>query len=276
MPLIFMRPVTQFPQAMEEHGSGQGIASLALVEPDMNPAAHLKVAHVLEQKDGPFQSTEFPQGNRKPVLPWIRAELSEHQRCRDGSVFDGGGEPENLVPVGENLFRVHRPTNERGKGWVGAGFLDCELASVADVPNSRCKSKSQEMAERENVVSESGGIGVVLVDLQFRFMVEQTVQNVCRITYGRADELGVERPVLVRDVGVKRHAGVVTVTRIYITQCISGSAGSESLPVRGTGGSVSPMPGEFQSVMMIHDFGERLAIGFFPDVPSGDSREFRE
>jgi hypothetical protein len=54
MPLILMRSVTQFPQAMEEHGSCQGIASLALVEPDMNPAAHLKVAHVLEQKDGPF------------------------------------------------------------------------------------------------------------------------------------------------------------------------------------------------------------------------------
>ena len=51
------------------------------------------------------------------------------------------------------------------------------------------------MAERENVVSESGGIGVVLVDLQFRFMVERAAQHVCRITYGRADELGMERPV---------------------------------------------------------------------------------
>ena len=177
------------------------------------------------------------------------AELSEHQRSRDGSVFDGGGEAENLVQVGENLFRVHRPTNERGKGWIDAGFLDCEQASVADVPNSRRKSKSQELAERENVVSESGGIGVVLFDSQFRFMVEQTVQNVCRITYSRADELGVERPVLVRDVGVKRHAGIVTVACIYTAQCISGAAGSKPLAVRGTGGSVFPIPDEFQSVM---------------------------
>ena len=81
-------------------------------------------------------------------------------------MFDEGGEAENLFPVGENLFGVHRPTNERGKGWIDAGFLDCEQASVADVPNSRRKSKSQELAERENVVSESGGIGVVLFGLK--------------------------------------------------------------------------------------------------------------
>jgi len=81
-------------------------------------------------------------------------------------VFDEGGEAENLVPVGENLFGVHRPTNQRGKGWIEAGFLNCEEARVADVPNSRRKSKSQELAERENVVSESGGIGVGLFGLK--------------------------------------------------------------------------------------------------------------
>ena len=81
-------------------------------------------------------------------------------------MFDEGGDSGNLVPVGENLFGVHRPTNQRGKGWIDAGFLDCEQASVADVTNSRRKSKFQELAERENVVSESGGIGVVLFGLK--------------------------------------------------------------------------------------------------------------
>ena len=81
-------------------------------------------------------------------------------------MFDGGGEAENLVPVGENLFGVHRPTNERGKGWIDAGFLDCEEARVVDVPNSRRKSESQGMAGRENGVNESGGIGAVLCGLK--------------------------------------------------------------------------------------------------------------
>ncbi len=81
-------------------------------------------------------------------------------------MFDEGGDSGNLVPVGENLFGVHRPTNERGKGWIDAGFLDCEQASVADVTNSKRKSKSQELAERENVVSESDGIGAVLSGLK--------------------------------------------------------------------------------------------------------------
>ena len=81
-------------------------------------------------------------------------------------MFDEGGEAENLFPVGENLFGVHRPTNQRGKGCIDVGFLDCEQASVADVTNSRRKSKFQELAERENVVSESGGIGAVLCGLK--------------------------------------------------------------------------------------------------------------
>ena len=44
-------------------------------------------------------------------------------------------------------------------------------------------------------VSKAGGVGVVLLDGQFRFVIEQTVENVSGIAHGHADHFGVERRV---------------------------------------------------------------------------------
>jgi hypothetical protein len=40
------------------------------------------------------------------------------------------------------------------------------------MPNPRSKTKSQQMAERKHVIGEPGGVGIVLLDLEFRLMVK--------------------------------------------------------------------------------------------------------
>ena len=55
---------------------------------------------------------------------------------------------------------------------------------------ARREANTQQMAERKNVIGESGGVGMVFFNLQFRFVVEQTVEYIRGISYGRIDELG--------------------------------------------------------------------------------------
>ena len=40
------------------------------------------------------------------------------------------------------------------------------------MPNPRSKTESQQMAERKHVIGEPGGVGIVLLDLEFRLMVK--------------------------------------------------------------------------------------------------------
>jgi hypothetical protein len=60
------------------------------------------------------------------------------------------------------------------------------------------------VGEGEDVVGVPGGVGVVLVDVEVCFVVQETVQDVGRVADADVHELGVERGVLVGDVGVDR------------------------------------------------------------------------
>lgn len=58
------------------------------------------------------------------------------------------------------------------------------------------------------MVGESGGVGVVFLDLQLRLVIEQPVQDVGRVAVPDVDEFAVEGRVLVRDVRVDEPAGI--------------------------------------------------------------------
>ena len=65
------------------------------------------------------------------------------------------------------------------------------------MPQARREAKAQQMTQRKNVIGEASGVGIVLFDLQFRFVIEQTIKYIRGIPHCRIDELGVERGVLV-------------------------------------------------------------------------------
>lgn len=55
------------------------------------------------------------------------------------------------------------------------------------------------------MIRESAGVGVVLVNDETAFVVEQPVQDVRRFMGGRRDDVRVIRPELIRKVGVELH-----------------------------------------------------------------------
>ncbi len=97
-------------------------------------------------------------------------------------------------------------------------------------------------------------------------MVEQPVQDVGRVAVPDVDEFAVEGRVLVRDVRVDQPAGFGTVLGVHVPGGLGFAAGPEALPVRGRGGPVAPLCGEGVAVLGVHQFRQRGAVGFVPDV----------
>ena len=107
----------------------------------------------------------------------------------------------------------------------------CVEAGFPDVSDAGCEAVAEELHEGEEMVGESGGVGVVLPDFQFALVIQQPVKDPGRVAVADVDEAAVERRVLVADVGVDEPAGVVAVFRVHVPGGFGSAAGAEALPV---------------------------------------------
>ncbi len=87
------------------------------------------------------------------------------------------------------------------------------------------------MHESEDMVGESGCIGIVLFDSQVGLMVKKPVKHIGRVADADVDDLGVEGRVLVGDMGVEELAGFGAVLQVDVACAFSSSSSLEALPI---------------------------------------------
>src|SRR5262249_14666089 len=104
-------------------------------------------------------------------------------------------------------------------------------ARVGKVANTWGEPKTEQMTQGEDMIGESGGVGVMLFDVEVGFVIQQPVEHMGGIPDVCAYELGMEWGVLVRDVSIERRARLVAVAGIDRPHCFSATPGLESLPV---------------------------------------------
>jgi hypothetical protein len=79
----------------------------------------------------------------------------------------------------------------------------CRLARyvktlVCQVAYARGEAEAERVTEREDVIDEADGIGVVLLDRQLGLVTEQAIEHMCRIPNGGVNDLGMEGCILCR------------------------------------------------------------------------------
>lgn len=221
------------PLTVEEHGSGQRLAGLALVQPGVHAPTQLHALQPVQDEEGALDAAKLAQRNGQAVLAGVAAELAQHQRCRDGALLDGGGQAQDVVPVGADGAQVQPLGADRGfQGGVARLALRDEQFRVGEVADARREAQAQQMHQAEDVVGEAGGVGVVLLDAQVRLVIQQPVQDIGRVAHADVDHLGAEGRVLVADVGVEGAAWVGAVLRVDVAGALGVAAGLKALPVR--------------------------------------------
>jgi hypothetical protein len=68
-----------------------------------------------------------------------------------------------------------------------------------------------------------------------RFVTEQTIEYLRGIPHGRIDELGIERGVLVRNMGIEGHPRIIAVARVDLSIGVAAAAGAKALPGKARG-----------------------------------------
>ena len=115
---------------------------------------------------------------------------------------------------------------------------------VGEITDAGRETKAQQMAERENVIGESGRIGVVFLDPQIGLVVEKPVEHVRRIAHRGVDDLGVERRVLIRHMGVEQHARFIAIVGIAVSGRFAPAASTGPLAVGRAARSFTPERGK--------------------------------
>ena len=134
--------------------------------------------------------------------------------------------------MGADVLDVERAADHRFQCLVGGIALWNVELGVAQVADARREAEAQEVHQREDVIREPCRVGVVLLDAQVGFVVQQAVKHVGRIAHADIDHLGVERRVLVGDVGVKSPPWAAAVFRVDVAGALGLAGGAEVLTVR--------------------------------------------
>lgn len=210
--LVLKRTISQFAKPMEEHRSRECVLRLALVEADLNAAPKLYVLKPFQSKKATFDPAKFPHSHGQAILTRVAAELAKHKRSGHGSLLDGSGKSPNLVPVTSDMLRVDRSSGESRKGRVLLlRSRRNEYHLVRQIADTRRESESQEVHEREEMIREASSIGIVLLDPQVRFVIEQAIQDVRGIAHADVDDFRMERCVRIRNVCVEQNARLASI-----------------------------------------------------------------
>ena len=99
------------------------------------------------------------------------------------------------------------------------------------------------------MLDRAGGIGVVLFNAQLGFVIQQAVENVGRVTHVGVDDLGIERRVLIGQMGVEQDAGLAAVLGVAVAGGFSVATRSKSLTVARRRGPRAPVRRKGQLVL---------------------------
>ncbi len=133
--LLLKAAVADFAQAVEEHGAGQRVARLTLVQSGMHAAAQFDALQPVQDEQRALDAAQLAQGDGQAVLARVAAEFPEHQRGRHRALLDRRGQPEDFIPMGADVLDIERAADHRLERVIGGftlGNIELGVAQVAD------------------------------------------------------------------------------------------------------------------------------------------------
>ena len=110
--------------------------------------------------------------------------------------------------MGADERHVDAAGNHRLQRGIGGRLVKAVEAPVLQVRDARRELKAEQRAKGKDMIGIAAAIGVVPTYGDLALVIEQRVQHVQRLARRRRDQLGEERAVAVRKVGVDFEAGL--------------------------------------------------------------------
>jgi hypothetical protein len=91
-------------------------------------------------------------------------------------------------------------------------------ASIRQVPNPWREAEAQQVRQCKHMIRKTRRVGVMLFDPKIGFMVQQSIEHVCRVANGGIYYQSVKRRVLVGHMGVKEDSRIAATVGVDLTR----------------------------------------------------------
>jgi hypothetical protein len=171
--LVLEGAVADFAESVETNRSRQGIMGFALVEAGVHRPSEGWISEPFQHKQGTLDSADLAEGQRQTVLTRIGTEFAEDQRGRYGTLLDRRGKADDLFELAFDKFRVEGATDQGAQRGPVGGLAGNVRAFVSQIADARREAEAEQVAQSEDVIGETGRVGIVLLDPQIGLVIQQ-------------------------------------------------------------------------------------------------------
>ena len=114
---------------------------------------------------------------------------------------------------------------------IDIGLLEGVQFPVLDIAKARREALADQAEQRKNMIAGAAGIGEQLLDLQNRVVVEQAVEHIDGLAFGRADRQDAVIAVLVGKPAVELRARLAAIMQVDVAAPGGPVAGTKELPI---------------------------------------------
>jgi hypothetical protein len=173
MLLDLYRTIAQPAESVEADSTCKRVAGFTLVQLRCCLSPKLRQLQPIQRKQCAFDPTDFSQGERQPILPWIGTEALEHQ----GGTYRAGAyrcsQAQNVIPVRVDEFLIDTANDEWLQCRPCAGGAEGIEPALCEIGNSRGEAESQQVRQSKDVIADSAAVRVMGGDVQIRLMVSR-------------------------------------------------------------------------------------------------------
>lgn len=115
MLLVVVGAIVHLAQPVQEHGPGEVVAGLALIQASLDAMAQLRFQHPLQGEDAALDAADFRKGGGEGALPAGGRQRRDGVRGAHLPGSDGCGELDELRPGGADLAEARGASDQRGQ-----------------------------------------------------------------------------------------------------------------------------------------------------------------
>ena len=179
--------ITDFAALVEKDGTLELVRGFALVESGLTAPPQRWAGIPFDHEQRALDTAEFAQRFGQIAGFRRRGELLEDRRWRDGARCDRGGKAQEFVPMFHNERGVDRHADMICQGGIGISLLKGVEFSVFYVAKPWREALADQAEQRKDMIARPAGIREQLLDLQNGVVVEQAVEHIDGLTFGRAN-----------------------------------------------------------------------------------------
>src|SRR6202044_3921030 len=138
--------------------------------------------------------------------------------------------------------------------------------TIFEIAQARREPPAKQGEQSKDMIARTPSVGVMFVDVELRFVVEQAIKNVGCFALARADRQDAEIAILVGEMAIEFRTGLAAVMEVHVASAGGAVTGAEELPVGRRRRAGAPKSGVRMGWMRVDDRCLRRPVSFWPDV----------